>query len=157
MNEHHLKKLSLDVSTFSVMIENNYLYIDKTKQIYEITEKGRLYFLSRPRRFGKSLLISTLKEFFLGNSNLFKDYWIGKSDYKWKRHPIIHLDFSMLNSETSQELKISLLENLNEIIEDNNLEISKSSNIATKLRLIIKKLYEYNPVVILIDEYDLHY
>ena len=71
------------------MIEQGYLYIDKTKCLYDLI-KGRFYFLSRPRRFGKTLLISTLAELFTGNRSLFKDLWIDQSDYKWKEYPVIH-------------------------------------------------------------------
>ena len=68
-----LQKLPIDVSAFNVMIENNYLYSDKTEIIHDLITGGRFYFLSRPRRFGKSLLLSTLQEIFIGNKKLFKE------------------------------------------------------------------------------------
>lgn len=76
-----MKKLPVDVSDFNIMITENYLYVDKTQHIYNLITQGRLYFLSRPRRFGKSLLISTLKEIFLGNKHLFEGLWIDTSNY----------------------------------------------------------------------------
>ena len=79
-----LKKLPLGISTFSTIRNDNYLYVDKTKDIYNLITQGRRYFLSRPRRFGKSLLVSTLKEILVGNKSLFKDLWIEKSDYSWQ-------------------------------------------------------------------------
>ena len=80
-----MKRLPITISTFSKLINNNCVYVDKTKYIYDLfKEEGNYYFLSRPRRFGKSLLVSTLKEFFLGNKELFKDLWIDTSDYQWK-------------------------------------------------------------------------
>ena len=87
------------------MIEGNFTYIDKTKQLYDLITKGRYYFISRPRRFGKSLLISTLKEIFLGNKELFKDLWIGSSDYQWEEYPIIELRFVDLDFTTVEEFK----------------------------------------------------
>src|ERR1700681_162336 len=103
-----MKKLPIDVSTFSKMINENYLYIDKTRAIYNLFAGGRRYFfLSRPRRFGKSLLISTLKELFLGKKELFRDLWIGKQkEFHWQNHPVIHLDFSDADNQTAAELKI---------------------------------------------------
>jgi hypothetical protein len=76
-----MKHLPLDLKTFSTMMTHNYGYIDKTKYIYDLFSGGSIYFLARPRRFGKSLLISTLKELFLGNRELFKRLRIDSSDY----------------------------------------------------------------------------
>ncbi|WP_044601182.1 AAA family ATPase [Candidatus Babela massiliensis] len=87
-----LKKLPIYISDFNKMIQNNYLYIDKTQYIYRLfKESTQYYFLSRPRCFGKSLLVSTLKELFLGNKELFKDLWIYSSDYDWQEYPEIIL------------------------------------------------------------------
>ena len=79
-----------------------YMLIKLNIYITLITQ-GRYYFLSRPRRFGKSLLISTLQELFSGNKKLFKDLWICKeSDYEWKEHPVIKLDFSDLDISSTR-------------------------------------------------------
>jgi hypothetical protein len=105
------KYLPLDVSSFETMISKNYLYIDKTEYIYNLfSGGGRFYFLSRPRRFGKTLLVSTLKELFWGNKKLFDGLWIAQSDYEWQEHPVIHLDFSTIPHLTAQELRESLQE-----------------------------------------------
>ena len=74
-----MKKLPFSVSSFEMMIRDDYLYVDKTRTIYELIEAKRFYFLSRPRRFGKSLLVSTLKSLFLGQRELFKGLWIEAS------------------------------------------------------------------------------
>ena len=109
-----LKKLPIDVSSFEIMIKDNYLYIDKTQYIYNIFIEGsRFYFLSRPRRFGKSLLVSTLKELFSGNKELFKGLWIYNSNYNWNKYPVIHLDLSQIPHLTSQELRKNLNNELN--------------------------------------------
>lgn len=148
-------KLPLDVSDFPTMIEGNYIYVDKTEIIYNYLAKGkRLFFLSRPRRFGKSLLISTLHELFSGNKKLFQTTWIGSSDYKWVEHPIIKLDFSTLSFETSQEFKNDLIWNLNNIAKKYNISISEAPSLQTKFQYLIEQLSEKNKVVILIDEYD---
>lgn len=90
------KGLPIGIQTFRDIIENGFLYVDKTEVIRSLieSEKG-VYFLSRPRRFGKSLLISTLEEIFSGNKELFKDLWIYHSDYSWEKHPVIRLNYIM--------------------------------------------------------------
>src|SRR5947208_15199895 len=114
-----MRYLPTDISTFSTMMTGNYIYIDKTEYIYHLFSGGkRLYFLSRPRRFGKSLLISTLKELFLGNRALFKGLWIDSSDYEWEQYPVIHLDFSMIGHESAQDLKKSFSATLRKIAKE---------------------------------------
>lgn len=154
--EAPMKNLPVDISTFSRMIQEDYLYVDKTEYIYNLfKDKRRYFFLSRPRRFGKSLLISTLKEFFSGKKELFKDLWIGKQkDIVWQEHPIIHLDLSLADSETSAELKISLNYMLDGIAEKYGIDISKAYSPKTKLKLLVENLALKNKVVVLIDEYD---
>ncbi len=151
-----MKYLPTDVSTFSLMIEGNYLYIDKTEYIYNLFKEGesRYYFLSRPRRFGKTLLISTLKELFSGNKELFKDLWIYKSTYRWDTYPVIHLDFSTMDYATVEELKLSLSWTLSHIAQSYDIDISQAPTPSTKLTLLVEQLSKKNKVVILIDEYD---
>lgn len=149
-----IKKLPIDVSTLSVMLSEDYLYVDKTKIIHGLITQGRHYFLSRPRRFGKSLFISTLKEIFSGNKELFKELWIYTSDYTWPKHPIIHLDFSALDIESAEELKISLNWTLESIAQKHDITLESAPSPGTKLKALIEKLSEKNSVVILIDEYD---
>ncbi len=151
-----MKKLPIDVSTFKTLISQNYLYIDKTKLIYDIfLKEGRYFFLSRPRRFGKSLLISTLQEIFAGNRFFFENLWISKENaYRWEKHPVIHLNFSALDIETSQELKISLSWTLETIADSHQIDISQAPSPGKKLELLVRRLAERNSVVILIDEYD---
>jgi hypothetical protein len=89
------KQLPIGISTLEEIIKNDLLYIDKTEIIHRLITNNRRCFLSRPRRFGKSLLVSTLKEIFSGNKELFKNLWIGKnSNYAWETRPVIHIDFS---------------------------------------------------------------
>lgn len=151
-----MKYLPTDVSSFELMITGNYLYIDKTEQIYNLFKPGqsRYYFLSRPRRFGKSLLISTLKELFRGNKQLFEGLWISKSDYQWKEHSVIHLDFAGISNQSAQALEESLGNNLNRIAASYNIDISEERLLEDKLTLLVEKLAQKNKVVLLVDEYD---
>ncbi|HLP46250.1 MAG TPA: AAA family ATPase, partial [Candidatus Kapabacteria bacterium] len=95
-----MKNLPLSIQTFRDFIEEGYIYVDKTKQIHDLFARGgKYYFLSRPRRFGKSLLISTLAEIFSGNKELFKGLWI-YDKIAWTQYPVIHLDLSKLSFKT---------------------------------------------------------
>src|SRR5689334_3570376 len=107
-----LSKLPVDLSTFSELRKQKYLYVDKTKYAYELITNGRRFFLSRPRRFGKTLFVSTLKEILLGHRELFNNLWIETSDYTWQKHGIIALDLSTLAIEDVNTLKIGLKEAL---------------------------------------------
>lgn len=148
-----MKKLPIGIQTFSDLIEQNYLYIDKTKDIYNLISKGgKYYFISRPRRFGKSLLISTLYEIFSGNRELFKNLWIcDKID--WQKHPIIHIDFTDLEYENDILLKKSIEETLQRIGDEYGIKLTTVSY-KTRFSELIKKLSTSGKVVILIDEYD---
>ena len=91
------KFLPIGIQYFDVMIEGNYVYVDKTKQIFDLAQRdGGAYFFSRPRRFGKSLVVSTLKELFEGNQKLFEELWI-HDKWDWsKKYPVIHLSFDAM-------------------------------------------------------------
>jgi hypothetical protein len=148
-----MKDLPVGFQVFSDIIKGNYLYVDKTKEIYNLfAERGKYYFLSRPRRFGKSLLVSTLKEIFSGNKELFKDLWIyDKID--WETYPVIYIDFLGLNYATKDEL----IDTLNYLINQNaaNHEVDlKEKGYDKRFRELIIKLSHKNKVVALVDEYD---
>ena len=150
-----MKKLPIDVSTFENLISEGYIYVDKSKHIYDlVTATSRYYFLSRPRRFGKSLLISTLKQLFIGNRAIFQDLWIDTSDYSWQEHPVIDLDFSDLDVDTVEGLKSSLSWNLKIIADKYGVDISAAPSPGTKLKYLVQQLAKKNRVVILVDEYD---
>lgn len=148
-----MKKLPIGRQSIEYILNNNYLYVDKTEHIYNLlTTGGGVYFLSRPRRFGKSLLISTLDQIFQGNKELFKEQWIYSSDYDWKKYPVIKL--SMGNVETGKgekEFVRDLNISLDEIAEHYNITLTHEG-IKSRLIQLIKKLSK--EVVILIDEYD---
>ncbi|HMV80405.1 MAG TPA: AAA family ATPase [Leptospiraceae bacterium] len=149
-----MKKLPIGIQTFRDIIENNYIYVDKTKHIHQLIESGKgTYFLSRPRRFGKSLLISTLAEIFLGNRELFKGLYIADSDYSWKKHPVIRLDFSKQKAETKEALISYLVGELELNAKKYSITLTKAEYYSQFEELILK-LSESGKVVILIDEYD---
>ncbi len=149
-----MKNLPLGIQTFKNIIEEDYIYVDKTKDIYELLAyKGKYFFLSRPRRFGKSLLVTTLKEIFSGNKELFKGLWI-YNKIKWQKYPVIRLDFSSLSFETPEKLRINLGSRISEFADDFKISIDNNRDYKDKFRKLIKKLSEKEKVVVLIDEYD---
>ncbi len=148
------KKLSLGMQSFSRLIENNCIYVDKTEIIHTLIEAGSYYFLSRPRRFGKSLLITTLKELFSGNKKLFKSTYIASSDYEWSEHPIVYLDFSTLSLKSPEDLELDLLRSLKKIAKHYGVEVDEDVSIPMRTVSLIEQLAPKGKVVVLIDEYD---
>jgi hypothetical protein len=140
-----MKKLPRDLSTFETLITQNYVYVDKTEHIYNLYATGdRYHFLSRPRRFGKSLLISTLKELFLGNKHLFKDLWIASSDFPWQKYPIVHLDFAAVAQRTPHDLNKSLNYHLDCIAQSYGLTLENATLPEEKLESLIVELAHFN-------------
>ncbi|MCX7997788.1 MAG: AAA family ATPase [Leptospiraceae bacterium] len=149
-----MKPLPIGIQTFRTIREGNYLYIDKTRWIYEMVKYPHgAYFLARPRRFGKSLTLSTLKEIFEGNKELFEGLWISTTDYEWKKYPIIRVDFSTIQTFVREDLIKGILSVLNKIAEDYGIEL-KEENYDRKFQELIQKLSKQGKIVILIDEYD---
>ena len=152
-----MKDILIGKADIKALLEKNFIYVDKTEYIYNLIRIPDIYFLSRPRRFGKSLLVSTLKEIFLGNKELFKDCWIYKNtNYDWKSYPIIHLDFAETPNKEENIFKQELINNLTSIARFYELELISSNEIKPLIKDLLIKLYEkYNEkVVILVDEYD---
>ena len=150
-----MKKLPIGIQVFRDIIEENNLYVDKTKDIYNlINASGKYFFLSRPRRFGKSLLVSTLKEIFLGNKELFKGLYI-YDKIEWETYPVIHIDFTSISRKDRETLEISLSSFLDKAAEDNNL-ILKNKFATDKFKELIEELSKSRKqkTVVLIDEYD---
>ncbi|WP_300811735.1 ATP-binding protein [uncultured Bacteroides sp.] len=87
-------KYPIGIQSFDRIVEEGYVYVDKTDQIYNLTHEGSIYFLSRPRRFGKSLLVSTLKNYFLGRKELFRGLAIEAKETEWAAYPVFHVDFN---------------------------------------------------------------
>ncbi len=149
-----LKPLPIGVATFRKIIEGGYLYVDKTQLIYElIRPPSGVYFLSRPRRFGKSLLVSTLEEVFAGQRELFRGLWLYTSDYHWEPYPIIRIDFSLLQVENAQQLKHAIKIQLGWIADQHQITLTDDEYNIQFAELLMKLGHEHQ-VVVLIDEYD---
>ncbi len=150
-----LKNLAIGISNFKDFKKENYIYVDKTQYIYNLITSTKFNFLSRPRRFGKSLLTSTLEEIFLGNKELFKDLYIYNLDWKWEKHPVIRIDFNEIMNKNGEYLEKTLNATLVEIAQKNNIELKNTIYKLQFKELILKLAKKYNqPVVVLIDEYD---
>ena len=149
-----MKQLPLGIQTYRKIADSNALYIDKTKHIYELISSLEYVFLSRPRRFGKSLLVSTIEEIFLGSKELFKNTYIyDKID--WEKHPVIKISFAEKSTDNAKAFEQSIKDNLNLIFSINGLENDKTTIADSFKHLIISLKEKYNQkVVILIDEYD---
>ena len=149
-------KLPIGIQDFEKIRTGGYLYIDKTEHVYRLASEGSYYFLSRPRRFGKSLLLSTIKALFLGKRELFKGLAIDqKEDWDWAVHPVLHLD---LNTEKYDKPEV-LHDRINLFLEENEQIYGKREaerSLGTRFEGIIKRAYEKTGqrVVILVDEYD---
>lgn len=150
-----MKLLPIGIQTFSQIIENNYIYVDKTKDIYNMVSTGKIYFLSRPRRFGKSLLLSTLESLFKGEKGLFEGLYI-HDKWDWEdKYPIIHLDMSEVNSESEEKLKITLKELIKSVAIKHDI-ILENTEYNTMFHELIEKIHSNTSknVVVLVDEYD---
>jgi len=151
-----MKKLPIGISDFKELINGNYIYVDKTEYIYKLINSGKYYFLSRPRRFGKSLLISTIRYLFEGQKELFKNLYI-QDKWNWdETFPIIRISFAK-DIRHKQDLKNTIFQELekNYIRNQENLT-EKIKNEASLLEKLIIKISEKKrkQVVILVDEYD---
>ena len=149
-----MKDLTSSVYSFEKLRTDGYLYVDKTEFIWKlINPAGGSFFLSRPRRFGKSLTLSTLKAVFEGRKELFEGLAIYDKPYDWKPYPVIHLDMNGWNFGGVRELQNSLRGLVRECAEDHGVTLS-SDEPEEMFRLLIRTLSEQAPVVLLLDEYD---
>jgi hypothetical protein len=148
-------KLPIGIQTFSEIIKEKYCYVDKTALIGDLVKEGKYYFLSRPRRFGKSLLVSTLKSVFSGQKELFEGLYLEK-DWDWNvEYPVIDISFGGGVFENRKILDKTIQSILNKHALNNNLKLTED-NVHLKFRELIQHLSaKHNQrVVILVDEYD---
>ncbi|MDQ1354784.1 MAG: hypothetical protein QG657_5093 [Acidobacteriota bacterium] len=149
-----MKNLPISIQTFRDFINEDYIYVDKTKSIHDLFARGgKYYFLSRPRRFGKSVLISTLAEIFSGNKELFKGLWI-YDKIQWTQYPVIHLDLSKVTFKTPAILEKALAARLEKIAADFNFQLDHKLFLKEKFEQLVEKISQKQKVVILVDEYD---
>ena len=155
MESKELKRLPVGIQTFEKLIEQNCLYVDKTAFIPKMTAYSKYIFLNRPRRFGKSLLVSTLQSYFEGRKELFKGLYIDSVEKEWKEYPVLH--FSMASSKHME--KEQLVNYLLFILDENERRFGLSSEYPdpnVRLYNLITRVYQKTgkKVVVLIDEYD---
>jgi hypothetical protein len=149
-----MKKLTTSIYTFEKIIEGGYLYVDKTEYIWNlIKDPYGIYFLSRPRRFGKSLTLATLKAVFQNKKYLFKGLALESKPYEWKEYPIIHLDVGSKDVQSADELKTYLANRINKVANEHGITLSLEAY-DERFQELIETLGEQDKVVILIDEYD---
>jgi len=150
-----MRKLPIGIQDFEYLREENFLYVDKTQYVYQLAHFGKPYFLGRPRRFGKSLFLSTLKAYFEGKKELFEGLKIAELEKEWKQYPVFYLDFN-----------VGLLINAKNVAERLNVKLKElerlwgqrtdTEDLASRFEAVIKSAYEQTGqrVVVLIDEYD---
>jgi len=151
-----MKDISTGIYTFEKLITEGKLYVDKTKYIYNIAkESSGYYFLSRPRRFGKSLTVSTLDALFHGKKELFKGLYIYDTDYDWKEYPVIHIDFGRIDITDRNTMSSGLSKMLRRIADGYGISLDEESAPNLFESLIFGLNQKFNAqVVLLIDEYD---
>ncbi|MDR1280636.1 MAG: AAA family ATPase [Opitutaceae bacterium] len=150
-----LPKLPIGIQSFADLRKNGYLYVDKTDAIQRLIESGKVFFLSRPRRFGKSLLLSTIEEVFKGNKTLFEGLAIhGLRDWAQK-HPVIRIDWTVLGHASPQEMESSTRNFFRRIADDHGITLATEysrDNFAELILALHRKTG--SQAVVMVDEYD---
>ena len=149
------RRYPVGIQTFERIRKENYLYIDKTDLVWKMTKESPFVFLSRPRRFGKSLLTTTLDSYFKGQKELFEGLKIMALEKEWESYPVIHLDLSEAkNQETTESLRNTLLLLLDPLTKEYGTN-EKETLPGQILKGLIRRAYEKTgkQVVVVIDEY----
>ena len=154
--DKQLKKCPLGIQTFSEVREGDYIYIDKTDMVYRMTQSFKYVFLSRPRRFGKSLLASTFHSYFSGKKELFKGLAIEKLETEWAEHPVLHFDMSTAKHMDKETLEQELSGKLSDYEKIYGKSDPGKTKLNQRLESLIVNAYEKTgrQAVVLIDEYD---
>ena len=149
-------KYPIGIQSFDQIIEDGYVYVDKTALIYSLAKEGKIYFLSRPRRFGKSLLVSTLKNYFLGRKELFKGLAIDRMEKDWHAYPVFHIDFNGRDFTRGGTLEQVLEGYVSGWEEEYGLTGNKSPLVGDRFIRLLEHAHEQcgRRAVVLIDEYD---
>ena len=150
-----MQNLPIGMQSFEAVRNANYLYVDKTKHLERLVTTNKYYFLSRPRRFGKSLFLSTLKAYFLGKKELFKGLYIETVEKDWTEYPVIYLDLNSGIYTTEEELYRVLNYPMQRLEEKYSID-AKEPSLSVRLKNIVLTAFEQTgkQVVILVDEYD---
>ena len=149
-------KYPIGIQSFDQIIEGGFVYVDKTDLVYRLVTEGKIYFLGRPRRFGKSLLVSTLKHYFLGHKELFKGLKIDSLEKDWLEYPVFHIDFNGVDFTQPGSLEKLLDFRLAEWEKDNGIASEKGLNAGLRFIRLLKQVHERTGrrCVVLVDEYD---
>ena len=148
--------LPIGVHTFEQIRTDNFVYVDKTEMLHSLWTGGRVYFLSRPRRFGKSLLVDTLHQLVRGRRELFTDLWI-EDKWDWDVvYPVVRFDFGAGIVHSREELTEKIQVNLDFVAQEYKLELDRDKSVSSQFRILLNNLEQkYNQkVVVLVDEYD---
>ena len=150
-----MRKLPIGIQSIQkILNKKEYVYVDKTGFIKRLFDEGSPhYFISRPRRFGKSLFLDTLSEIFKGNKQLFKECQIYNSDYSWQEHPVLLFDFAQISNSSYEEFIDGLKAELKRIGQLHRIQVEGPS-IQFQLKVLVEELAKKNRVVVLVDEYD---
>ena len=149
-------KFPIGIQDFQEIINGGYAYVDKTALVYDLVENGKVYFLSRPRRFGKSLLVSTLEYYFRGRKDLFRGLAIDQMETEWEEYPVFHIDFNSTNFQEGMALQAKL----NAYVLDWEREYGFASDPALSVGDRFTRLLAHvhrttgKRSVVLVDEYD---
>lgn len=148
------RKLPIGIQTFEDIRRNNYVYVDKTEFVGKLAYNGKPYFLSRPRRFGKSLFLSTLRSYFEGRKDLFEGLDISKNETEWKQYPVFHLDFNVGDYTSEERFRDSLGKKLEDY--ENLYGSGGARTLADRFSDLLRQAHEKTGLqaVVLIDEYD---
>ncbi|MDR0559519.1 MAG: AAA family ATPase, partial [Prevotellaceae bacterium] len=150
-----IRKLPIGIQDFEKLRTGNFLYVDKTHYLYDLAESGVPCFLGRPRRFGKSLFLSTLKAYFLGKKELFDGLAIAELEKEWIEYPVFYLDFNVESYINIESLHSALDTNLNMLEARWGKDTNEKTPSARLLGLIRRANEQTNrKVVVLVDEYD---
>lgn len=149
------QKYPIGIQSFEKIRKENFAYVDKTALVYRLANEGNYYFLSRPRRFGKSLLISTFEAYFLGQRELFEGLAIEKLEHEWTVFPVLHLDLNNQKYDTPESL-LQILDVNVSYWEDRYGRNEKEATLSLRFAGVIRRAFEQSGqrVVILVDEYD---
>lgn len=156
MNSKAIKKFPIGLSSLEKIVSNEYYYVDKTHFVYKLANEGVYYFLSRPRRFGKSLIVDTLKQAFLGNKACFKGLYL-EHHWDWtQKNPVIHISFASNQVEKNPEIFKQKIADLLQEIAMHHHVLLRGELYSSQFSNLIDDVYQkyQQPVVILIDEYD---
>ena len=148
-------KYPIGIQTFAKIREENFLYFDKTKDVYQLAKNGGYFFLSRPRRFGKSLLVTTLEAYFQGRKELFEGLAISKLETEWEQYPVLHIDLNAADYRNEEAL-ISIIDGHLRQFERSFGKDPDEHTVSERFKGVIQRAYEQTgrQVVVLVDEYD---